>query len=160
MALGTPVAVGQLTYTAIETEWRDTLESTSGQRIPKNRFLMINMSIMNNAPEERAAPLLQLEDSKGQIYPEATEGGGVPEWMGYLRLLQARETRSGRVLFDVPQGVYKLRVSSGGEPESEQTALIEIPFQFSSPVQSGSGTPVLGDVGSTTPPASSAPAKK
>jgi len=161
VAIGTAVAVGQLTYTAIESEWRDTLESTSGQRLPKNRFLLINISVVNTAPEERAVPLLQLEDSKGQTYPEVAEGGGVPEWLGYLRLLQAKETRSGRVLFDAPQGAYRLRVSSGGEPESEQTALIEVPFQFTSGVQSGSGTPAFGDVGATAPPpASSTPVKK
>ena len=68
VALGTPVAVGQLTYTAIESEWRETLESSNGQRIPRNRYLMINISVLNNAPEERAAPLLQVEDAKGRVY--------------------------------------------------------------------------------------------
>lgn len=159
VALGTPVAVGQLTYTAIESEWRETLESSNGQRIPRNRYLMINISVLNNAPEERAAPLLQVEDAKGQVYPEVSEGGGVPEWLGYLRLLQTRETRSGRLLFDVPQGAYKLRVSSGGDPESEQTALIEIPFQLTPDTQSG--TPAFGDVGVKSPlPTPATPAKK
>jgi hypothetical protein len=161
VAMGTAVAVGQLTYTAIESEWRETLESSNGQRIPRNRYLMINISVLNNAPEERAAPLLQLEDGKGQIYPEISEGGGVPEWLGYLRLLQTKETRSGRLLFDVPQGAYRLRVSSGGDPESEQTALIEIPFQLGSDVQSGSGTPAFDDVGVNPPlPTPATPAKK
>ena len=161
VALGTPVAVGQLTYTAIESEWRETLESGNGQRIPRNRYLMINMSVVNNAPEEKAAPLLQLEDAKGQIYPEISEGGGVPEWLGYLRLLQTKETRSGRLLFDVPQGAYRLRVSSGGDPESEQTAFIEIPFQLASDAESGSGTPAFGDVGANPPlPTPATPAKK
>jgi hypothetical protein len=161
VAMGTAVAVGQLTYTAIESEWRETLESTNGQRIPRNRYLLINVSVANNAPEEKAAPLLQLEDAKGQVYPEISEGGGVPEWLGYLRLLQTKETRSGRLLFDVPQGAYKLRVSSGGEPENEQTALIEIPFQLGSEVQSGSSTPAFGDVGVNPPlPAPAMPAKK
>jgi hypothetical protein len=161
VAMGTAVAVGQLTYTAIESEWRETLESTNGQRIPKNRYLLINMSVVNNASEEKAAPLLQLEDAKGQVYPEISEGGGVPEWLGYLRLLQMKETRSGRLLFDVPQGAYRLRVSSGGDPENEQTALIEIPFQLGSEVQSGSTTPAFGDVGANPPlPAPATPAKK
>jgi len=160
-AMGSAVAVGQLTYTAIESEWRETLESTNGQRIPRNRYLLINISVVNNAPEEKAAPLLQLEDAKGQVYPEISEGGGVPEWLGYLRLLQTKETRSGRLLFDVPQGAYKLRVSSGGEPENEQTALIEIPFQLGSDEQSGSTTPAFGDVGANPPlPAPATPAKK
>jgi hypothetical protein len=161
VAMGAAVAVGQLTYTAIESEWRETLESSNGQRIPRNRYLLINISVVNNAPEEKAAPLLQLEDGKGQVYPEISEGGGVPEWLGYLRLLQTKETRSGRLLFDVPQGAYRLRVSSGGDPENEQTALIEIPFQLGSEVQSGSAAPAFGDVGANPPPPPPAtPAKK
>lgn len=159
--MGTAVAVGPLTYTAIESEWRETLVSSDGQRIPKNRFLLINIAVVNNAPEERAAPLLQLEDAKGQTYPEISEGAGVPEWLGYLRLLQPSENRSGRLLFDVPPGAYKLRVSSGGEPETEQTALIDIPFELGSPMQNGSATPGFGDVVATPEPATpAAPAKK
>jgi hypothetical protein len=161
VAMGVPAAVGPLTYTAIESEWRDTLESSTGQRVPKNRFVLINISVVNNAPEERAVPLLQLEDAKGQIYPEISEGGGVPEWLGYLRLLQTKESRSGRLLFDAPQGAYKLRVSSGGEPETEQTALIEIPFQLPPVVQTGSPTSGFGDLpASPEAPTPAAPAKK
>ncbi len=81
--------------------------------------------------------------------------------MGYLRLLQPRESRSGRLLFDVPQGAYKLRVSSGGDPESEQTALIDIPFQLNSDVPRVSGAPG-GSGGDSGPqlPEPVAPAKK
>ncbi len=160
-AMGIPVNVGPLTYTAIESEWRDTLESSSGQRIPKSRFLLIHVTVVNNAPEERAAPLLQLEDAKGQIYPEITEGDGVPEWLGYLRLLQTREIRSGRLLFDVPPGAYRLRVASGGEPETEQTALIDIPLELGTVAPTGPGATSFGDVVANPQiPASAPPAKK
>jgi hypothetical protein len=139
--LGTPVAVGPLTYTAVETEWRDSLEGESGQRMPKNRFLLVHVSVTNNSAEERAAPLLQLTDAKGGTFPELGEGDGVPEWMGFLRLLQPNETRSGRLLFDAPPGAYKLRVSSGGDPESEQIAYVEIPLQLTPDTTHVSGTP-------------------
>jgi len=161
VAMGVPVDVGPLTYTAIESEWRDTLESSSGQRIPKNRFLLIHVAVVNNAPEERAAPLLQVEDGKGQIYPEISEGDGVPEWLGYLRLLQTKENRSGRLLFDVPPGAYRLRVASGGEPEAEQTALIEIPLELGTGAPAGSGATSFGDaVANPQIPTSAPPAKK
>ncbi len=160
-AMGVPLAVGPLTYTAVETEWRDVIDSPQGERVPKNRFLLVNVTVMNSSSEQKAAPLLQLVDAKGGNYPEIAEGEGVPDWMGYLRLLQPRESRSGRLLFDVPQGTYKLRVSSGGDPESEQTALIEIPFQLNSDVPRVSGAPggTGGDSGPQLP-APVAPAKK
>lgn len=159
--MGVPLAVGPLTYTAVETEWRDIIDSPQGERVPKNRFLWVNVTVMNSSSEQKAAPLLQLVDAKGGTFPEIAEGEGVPDWMGYLRLLQPRESRSGRLLFDVPQGAYKLRVSSGGDPESEQTALIDIPFQLNSDVPRVSGAPggAGGDSGPQLPEPV-APAKK
>ena len=139
--LGTPVAVGALTYTVVETEWRESLDADSGQRMPKNRFLLVHISVANSSSEQKAAPLLQLTDAKGETFTELAEGDGVPEWMGYLRLLQPNETRSGRLLFDAPPGAYKLRVSSGGDPESEQVAYVEIPLQLNPDTTHVSGTP-------------------
>lgn len=160
-AMGAPLAVGPLTYTAVETEWRDILDSPKGERVPKNRFLLVNVTVVNAASEQKAAPLLQLVDAKGVVHPEIAEGEGVPDWMGYLRLLQPKESRSGRLLFDVPQGAYKLRVSSGGEPESEQTALIDLPFQLNSEVPRVSGAPGGdGAEGASQLPERGAPAKK
>jgi hypothetical protein len=160
-AMGAPLAVGQLTYTAVETEWRDSLESQNGPRIPKNRFLLVNVTVLNASSEQKAAPLLQVVDAKGEVHPEISEGDGVTDWMGYLRLLQPKESRSGRLLFDVPQGACKLRVSSGGDPESEQTALIDLPLQFNSEVPRVPGESGFGGVeGAPQLPAPVAPAKK
>jgi hypothetical protein len=154
--MGAPTAVGKLTYTVVETEWRDILDASQGPRTPKNRFLLVNVTVVNSADEQKAAPLLQVVDPKGNTYPELTEGEGVTDWLGYLRMLQPGETRSGRLLFDVPQGAYKLRVSSGGDPETEQTALIEMPFQLSPEVPRVSGA--QGSSDDVIPPA--APGKK
>lgn len=129
-ALGAPLAVGPLTYTAVETQWRDSIESSKGPRLPKDKFLLVNVSVLNASSEQNGAPLLQIVDAKGQVHPEIAEGDGVTDWMGYLRILKPRESRSGWLLFDAPQGACKLRVSSGGDPENEQTALIELPLQL------------------------------
>jgi hypothetical protein len=145
-AMGAPLAVGQLTYTAVETEWRDSIESSKGPRIPNNRFLLINVTVANASSEQKAAPLLHVVDAKGGVHAEIAEGDGVADWMGYLRLLTPRESRSGRLLFDVPQGACKLRVSSGGDPENEQTALIDLPLQLNSDVPRSPGAPGFGGV--------------
>jgi hypothetical protein len=159
--LGVPLAVGQLTYTAVETEWRDSIESPKGPRIPKSRFLLVNMTVVNASAEQKAIPLLQVVDAKGEVHPEISEGDGVTDWMGYLRMLQPGESRSGRLLFDVPQAACKLRISSGGDPESEQTALIELPLQFNSEVPRVPGESGFGGVeGAPQLPEPVAPAKK
>lgn len=158
-ALGAPLAVGQLTYTALETEWRESLDSPQGPRTPKSRFLLVHLTVLNASSEQKAAPLLQLLDANGGVHPEIVEGEGVPEWMGYLRLLPARESRSGRLLFDVPQGSYKLRVSSGGDPESERTALIDLPLQLNSEAPRDSAAPAFAGEGAPQLPAPVAPAK-
>jgi len=144
--MGTPLGVGPLTYTAVDTEWRDSIESSNGPRIPKNKFLLLNLTVANSSSEQKAAPLLQIVDSKGEVHPEIAEGDGVTDWMGYLRLLAAHESRSGRLLFDVPQGACKLRISSGGDPEQEQTALIDIPLQLNSEAPRAPGASGFGGV--------------
>ena len=159
--MGAPLAVGPVTYTAVETEWRDSIESSKGPRIPKNRFLLVNVTVMNASSEQKAAPLLHVMDAKGGVHAEVAEGDGVTDWMGYLRLFQPRESRSGRLLFDVSQGVCKLRVSSGGDPENEQTALIDLPLQLNSEVPRAPGATGFGGVeGVPQLPKPVAPARK
>ncbi len=75
-ALGAPLAVGQLTYIALETEWRDSIESSKGPRVPKNRFLLVNVTVTNTSSEQKAAPLLQIVDAKGEVHGEISEGDG------------------------------------------------------------------------------------
>lgn len=160
-AMGTPLAVGPLTYTAVETEWRDSIDTSKGPRVPKDRFLLVHVTVLNTSSEQKASPLLQIVDAKGGVHPELAEGDGVTDWMGYLRLLAPREGRSGRLLFDVPQGACKLRVSSGGDPEAEQTALIDIPLQLNTEVPQAPGASGFGG-GESAPqlPEPVAPAKK
>ena len=127
-AMGNPVLVGPLTYTIVETDWRDTLDGSSGPILPQNRFLLINITIHNKGAREVGVPLLTLIDASGKEYRELNKGEGVPQWLGLLRTVQSTETESGRVAFDVPQGSYKVRVSSGGDVESETSALIDLPY--------------------------------
>jgi hypothetical protein len=160
-AMGAPAAVGPVNYTVEETEWRDSLESDKGPRIPKDRFLLVHVTVLNASSEQKAAPLLEVLDAKGAVHAELTEGDGVTDWMGYLRLMAPRESRSGRLLFDVPQGACKLRVSSGGDPESEQSALIDLPLQLTSEMPPAPGATGAGGVeGAPQLPQPVAPAKK
>ena len=124
--MGERVVAGRLIYTVLETEWLSAI----GSRVPKNKFLAIRVTVNNSGNIETAIPLLELLDPKGKIYREESDGAGLDEWFGMLRSLSATETAQGKLLFDVPQDGYKLNVTDGGEPGSEQTAAVDIPLQI------------------------------
>jgi hypothetical protein len=143
--MGSPVYVGPLTVTALESEWKESLDTGSGTREPKNRFLLIRVTATNGGGAEAALPLLNLVDSKGNTYLEEDKGEGVPTWLGLLRILRPAQTEDGHLLFDVPPASYKLRVTTGGDPEQEMSALIDIPFRLES-LQPGGGTELINPV--------------
>jgi hypothetical protein len=133
--MGNPVAVGPLTYTVIHAEWKDSLEGPMGSRSPKDRFLILDLSVSNTGTDERGIPMMTLIGKADASYPEEEKGEGIPHWLGFLRTAKPGGVEHGQVLFDVPVGAYKLRVASGGEPESEETALIDIPLQIEAPTE-------------------------
>lgn len=138
--MGSAVTVGSLTYTIIDQRWQDSLNGPDGARLPKHRFLSLSLSVSNGANEEAGIPLLTLVGSDGKEYQEEARGDGLTDWLGFIRLIGPVQTDHGRILFDVPPGAYKLRVSSGGEPENEKTALVNIPFRVEAPTSVGEET--------------------
>jgi len=142
--LGEEVAVGPLIYAVTQTTWADQLEGPNGMRIPASKFLMVTLSVKNAGRGEAGVPLLTLIDGSGKEYRELDQGEGVPQWLGALRTLGEGSAESGNLLFDVPQGTYKLRVSSGGDVEKETTALVNLPHGVEpgkTPVADGIPTP-------------------
>lgn len=131
--MGSPVAVGDLSYTVLGTEWRDDLLTDFGPRKPQHRFLLVSVSITNNGPEDRNAPLLAVIGEDGRETIELDKGDGVPQWLGLLRRVPSTRTETGTIVFDVPPGDYRLRVSSGGDVEQERTALIALPYRVEAP---------------------------
>ena len=89
-------------------------------------------------------PHTRLIKPDGTEIAEVTEIDGFPQWLGLLRKVEPASTEQGYVVFDVPVGAYKLQVSSGGDPENEQLAQIEIPANLAYPGASVSG-PSLGN---------------
>ncbi len=129
--MGEPVQVGPLTYTVLEAEWHRQLGEGPGARLPAHQFLALRMTVTNGGSREFAIPSMSLIGPGGESYPELTDAQDVPEWLGLYRTLKPADTDRGRVLFDVPRGVYKLRVADdAADPEQERWALIEIPLQL------------------------------
>jgi len=143
--MGDRVAVGPLTYNVIETAWRSQLGDEFKVRMPEQRFLMITVSVTNGGGRDISVPLLMLENQNGKQYLEADSGEGVDSWFGLLRTLNPAQTQQGRLLFDVPLGSYRLRLTDGGEAGSEKYAWVAIPLHidpetFSNPLPEPSPT--------------------
>jgi len=143
--MGSPAAVGPLSYTVLHSSWKETLETGDGVTTPKHRFLVLDISIASGGAEEAGVPLLSLVDEKGKETMEEQNMVGLTGWLGLMRVIRPVETLSGQIVFDVPMANYKLKVTSGGDPEKEVEAFIDIPLRLE-----GQGLPGADSV----PPAS------
>jgi hypothetical protein len=137
--MGDRVSLAPLSYNVIETGWRNQLGNEFKMRVPEQRYLLITISVTNGGGHDVSVPLLTLESQDGKIYTESDSGEGVDDWFGLLRTLNPAQTEQGRLLFDVPLGSYRLKLTNGGEPGAEKTAWVSIPLRmdpdsFSSPL--------------------------
>jgi Domain of unknown function (DUF4352) len=130
--MGQQMQVGPLIYNVLETKWVSQLGDMLRQRVPKQRFLLVRISVTNSGGQEVSLPFLSLEDAKGQSYPEEQSGEGVDGWMGFLRTIQPAQTENGWLVFDVAPGSYNLRVSGETSSGDEQSVLIHIPLSVDS----------------------------
>ncbi|MGA2434831.1 MAG: DUF4352 domain-containing protein [Bryobacteraceae bacterium] len=128
-AMGERAPAIPFVYTVMDTEWLDQLGEAPAQRLPEHRFLAIRLTVTNGGVATTAVPLMTLLDSQNRSYPELTDAPGLDEWLGFVRMLPPAETERGRVLFDVPTGAYRLRVTNG-DPDNPNFALVDIPVQF------------------------------
>ncbi len=140
--MGDRASIGSVTYVGLTADYRQELPGA--KELMKNRYLVIALSITNGGGAEVILPHTRLIKPDGTEIAEVTEIDGFPQWLGLLRKVEPASTEQGYVVFDVPVGAYKLQVSSGGDPENEQLAQIEIPANLAYPGASVSG-PSLGN---------------
>ena len=127
--MGDKIPAGPLTYNVVEKVWRSQLGENFQVRTPENRFLLITVSATNGGTTEVSVPLLELEAPDGKLYRESENGEGVDSWFGLLRTLQPSQTQQGRIIFDVPLGSYRLRLSDGDSTTGRYT-YVQIPLQI------------------------------
>lgn len=135
--MGERVTAGSLVYDVFETQWKPQLgepqgapaNGAAGPRIPKDRFFLIRLNVVNGGSSEVMVPTLTLLDDSGQTYTELSDGDQVPKWIGFLRRVKPAETLEGNVVFDVPPKHYRLQVS---DETSQKTFDIDIPLSFTS----------------------------
>lgn len=127
--MGERVTAGSLVYIVFEDQWKAQLGQGADARVPKDRFFLIRLSVVNGGSTELMIPAMTLLDDSGQTYPELSNGDQVPDWTGYLRRLKPAETLQGMVVFDVPPKHYRLRVA---DETSLKNHDIDIPLHFAS----------------------------
>jgi hypothetical protein len=127
--MGERVSVGSLVYNVFEDQWRAQLGQGPDIRVPKDRFFVVRLSVVNGGSTDLMVPALTLVDDAGATYAELPNGDQVPEWTGYLRRVKPAETLQGNILFDVPPKHYRLRVT---DENSQQSRDIDIPLSFTS----------------------------
>ena len=139
--MGSAAVAGGLSYTVTHVEWAEQLTGTDAIRTPAGRFLLVTVTVSNKGAAEAGIPLAVLVDKSGKEHLELDKGDGVPQWLGLLRTVNAGASVSGTLLFDAPPASYQLRVSSGGDVEKEETALVNLPYKLDAPAPS---TPAMG----------------
>jgi len=127
--MGERVTAGSLVYIVIEDQWKAQLGQGADARVPKDRFFLIRLSVVNGGSTELMVPTLTLLDDAGQTYPELSNGDQVPDWTGYLRRVKPAETLQGMVVFDVPPKHYRLRLT---DETSQKSHDVDIPLNFTS----------------------------
>ena len=129
-SMGEHARVGQVTYSVIESAWRTQIGESFKSRTPENRFLLIKISVTNGTGKDVSVPLLTLEGTGGQSYPELADGAGVDNWFGVLRTISPGQTQQGNILFDVPLTSYKLHLPDLSDADTGNYASVQIPLRI------------------------------
>lgn len=140
--MGEKVAIGPLTYDVIDIGWRSQLGDVLKLRFPKQRFLVLTVSVSNGSGDDVSVPFFTLENSNGQSFLELQDGEGVDNWFGLLRTIGPSQIQQGRIIFDVPLASYRLRVTDGAGPGAEKYTWVTIPLRMD--VDSDAPAPGLG----------------
>jgi len=138
--IGERAQVGPLIYNVYETQYMVNLGQGADARIPKDRYLLVRLSVVNSggATADESIPTFTLIDDAGQTFNELDTGIGVPQWLGIARKVRPAESTSGNIVFDVAPKHYRLRIT---DQTDEDYGLVDLPLTF----------------GDTAPPVEAAP---
>ncbi len=128
--MGELVVVGPLRYTVFDTEWKTQIGDGPDARFPKNRYLIVHLSVTNSGGAPMEIPTMKVETADGITVNEVSDPLALPEWLGILRQLRPADTIQGKVVFDVPLGACRLRVGGSVDAMDEKAALVDIPIQY------------------------------
>jgi hypothetical protein len=144
--IGERAQVGPLIYNVYETQYMVTIGEGAEARVPKNRFLIVHLTVVNGggATADQSIPTFTLLDDAGESYNEMDNGAGVPQWLGFARKVRPAESTTGNIVFDVAPKHYRLRVA---DELDEHYALVDLPLTF----DTGAPPPPPSNPGSVLP---------
>jgi hypothetical protein len=125
--MGEKVQLGYLSYTVFETQWLTHLGAGPEGRLPQHRFFLVRFNAVNGSSNEVTVPNATVVNDRGQVFEELSNGEGVPQWAGYLRVTKPADTAQGHMVFDAPPAHYKLKIS---DETGTKFALIDLPLTY------------------------------
>lgn len=124
-AMKQTVHVGYWSYAVWSMKWQNSIGTDFMAERPDADFLVVWMTVRNNDKTSSTLPPITLIDSQGREYESTSKGSFSEGFFGPLKSLNPGVESSGAVAFDVPKGVYSLKVSGGFT--SGDNALIDLP---------------------------------
>lgn len=125
---GEKASVGHLTYSIVESQIMPRLGDDANPRIPRDRFILVQVAISNSSNADNPIPAMELLDDYGKTYSELTDGTGVSNWLGMIRHIGAGQTERGFVAFDAPAAHFRLKLS---DETLNQEILADLPLSYS-----------------------------
>lgn len=108
---GTPIEVGDFSYTINDVKWKDVLGEGSLIQHPDAAFLVVDITVVNTGRKAYYQESPQLVDSSGRTY-SSTSNAFIEEGSElWLKEFNPQVQSRGRLVFDVPYGSYSLRLS-------------------------------------------------
>ncbi len=126
-AAGEKAEVGHLSYTIVDSQVLTQLGEDPSQRIPRERFMLVQISVTNSSNVDNPIPSVELVGDSGTTYQELSDGSGAPNWLGIVRHVGPGQTERGNVLFDAPAAHYKVRFK---DEMSNNEILADLPLSF------------------------------
>jgi len=116
-----------MVYRVTEARWLRQLGEGPEARVPAHRFFAVRFSVVNGGAAEAYLPPFFVVDASGQAQGELADAGGLADWIGIVRKVNANDTLEGSVVFDVEPKAYHLRIGEDGEQPAPR---VELPLRF------------------------------
>jgi hypothetical protein len=127
-ALGETAEAGAFGFQVNGCDWRTRIGEGPDAKTAIHSFLVLQVGVFNRSPSDLAIPAMTLLDEDGQAHSEVPGVTADPRWLGLSHKARANEITHGNVIFDVPPGHYRLRVTD--ESGFDKFALIDIPLRI------------------------------
>lgn len=124
---GEKAIAGHLAYTVVDSQILTQLGDEANPRIPRDRFLLVQLGVTNSSNVDNPIPAIELVDDSGKTYNELADGTGVTNWLGVVRHVGPGQTERGDVAFDAPAAHYKLRFT---DESMNNDILADLPLSY------------------------------